>query len=63
MHHTRQMPSFYVHAPALTDSAAAPTAGTIYALMPVVIGLTKQDWTALVTRSRNHLYRLPKIYG
>jgi len=61
------VPSFYVHAPARTDSAAAPTGqDTIYALMPVghLDARSKQDWNALVKRARQTIFtRLDKELG
>ena len=61
------VPSFYVHAPARTDSAAAPTGqDTIYALMPVghLDARSKQDWKALVERARQTIFtRLDKELG
>lgn len=52
-------PSFYVHAPARTDPAAAPTGqDTLYVLVPVGhLDETKtQDWEALVNRARETVF-------
>jgi phytoene desaturase len=49
------VPSFYVHAPARTDPAAAPEGqDTLYVLVPVghLDARTEQDWEALVARAR-----------
>ena len=49
------VPSFYVHAPARTDPAAAPEGqDTLYVLVPVghLDARTEQDWEALVQRAR-----------
>jgi phytoene desaturase len=66
-HTLPDVPSFYVHAPARTDSAAAPTEqDTIYALMPVghLDARNKQDWNALVERARATIFtRLAKELG
>ncbi len=52
-------PSFYVHAPARTDPAAAPAGqDTLYVLVPVGhLDETKtQDWEALVNRARETVF-------
>ncbi|PWH13880.1 MAG: phytoene desaturase [Anaerolineae bacterium] len=60
-------PSFYVHAPARTDPAAAPVGqDTLYVLVPVghLDARTKQDWDALVNRARETVFaRLQKEMG
>lgn len=66
-HTLPEVPSFYVHAPARTDKAAAPIGqDTIYALMPVghLDARDKQDWSALVDRARATIFtRLAKELG
>jgi phytoene desaturase len=63
-HTLPDVPSFYVHAPARTDSAAAPAGqDTLYVLMPVshLDPQSKQDWDALVNRARESVFaRLAK---
>jgi phytoene desaturase len=52
-------PSFYVHAPAHTDPAAAPEGqDTLYVLVPVghLDGSGEQDWDALVQRARETVF-------
>jgi len=51
-------PSFYVHAPARTDSASAPAGqDTLYVLVPVghLDESRGQDWEALVSRARQNV--------
>ena len=66
-HTLPEIPSFYVHAPKRTDSAAAPKGqDTLYVLMPVghLDARTEQDWDALVARARKTvLERLGKEMG
>lgn len=63
-HTLPEVPSFYVHAPARTDSAAAPKGeDTLYVLVPVghLDARTEQDWDALVNRARETVFaRLEK---
>jgi phytoene desaturase len=58
-------PSFYVHAPARTDSAAAPDGqDTLMVLVPVghLNDEVKQDWDALIARARRQVFeRLAKM--
>lgn len=66
-HTLPDVPSFYVHAPARTDPAAA-TKGqdTLYVLVPVghLDARTEQDWDALVDRARETVFtRLAKELG
>ncbi|MCS6992372.1 MAG: phytoene desaturase family protein [Anaerolineales bacterium] len=60
-------PSFYVHAPARTDPAAAPAGqDTLYVLVPVghLDARTRQDWDAMVKRARETVFaRLEKEMG
>ena len=54
-HTLPEMPSFYVHAPKRTDSAAGPEGkDTLYVLVPVghLDARSKQDWDAMVKRAR-----------
>ena len=54
-HTLPEMPSFYVHAPKRTDSAAGPEGkDTLYVLVPVghLDARSKQNWDALVKRAR-----------
>ncbi len=54
-HTLPDVPSFYVHAPARTDKAVAPTGqDTLYVLVPVghLDERSEQDWEALVNRAR-----------
>jgi phytoene desaturase len=54
-HTLPEVPSFYVHAPARTDQAAAPQGqDTLYVLVPVghLDARSEQDWDALVKRAR-----------
>lgn len=66
-HTLPEVPSFYVHAPARTDSAAAPKGeDTLYVLVPVghLDARTEQDWDALVNRARKTVFaRLEKEMG
>ena len=66
-HTLPEVPSFYVHAPARTDSAAAPAGqDTLYVLVPVghLDARTEQDWDALVHRARETVFkRLAKEMG
>jgi phytoene desaturase len=63
-HTLPDVPSFYVHAPARTDPAAAPEGeDTLYVLVPVghLEARSEQDWEALVERARETvLARLAK---
>ncbi len=63
-HRLPEKPSFYVHAPARIDSAAAPEGqDTLYALVPVghLDARTKQDWDAMVNKARETVFeRLAK---
>lgn len=66
-HTLPEIPSFYVHAPARTDPAAAPEGQeTLYVLVPVghLSERSKQDWDALVNRARATVFaRLEKEMG
>lgn len=66
-HTMPEVPSFYVHAPARTDPAAAPEGQeTLYVLVPVghLSERNKQDWDALVNRARETVFaRLEKEMG
>ncbi|MCK6539780.1 MAG: phytoene desaturase family protein [Anaerolineales bacterium] len=66
-HTLPEVPSFYVHAPARTDPAAAPAGqDTLYILVPVghLDARSKQDWEALVNRARETVFnRLAKEMG
>jgi phytoene desaturase len=66
-HTLPEAPSFYIHAPARTDPAAAPKGQeTLYVLVPVghLDARTEQDWEALVDRARETvLARLAKEMG
>ncbi|MCB9110906.1 MAG: phytoene desaturase [Anaerolineales bacterium] len=66
-HTLPEVPSFYVHAPARTDPAAAPEGQeTLYVLVPVghLDARSKQDWDALVNRARETVFtRLAKEMG
>jgi phytoene desaturase len=63
-HTLPEVPSFYVHAPARTDKAAAPEGqDTLYVLVPVghLDIRAEQDWEALVNRARETVFaRLAK---
>jgi len=66
-HTLPEVPSFYVHAPARTDKAAAPEGqDTLYVLVPVghLDARSEQDWEALVNHARETvLTRLAKEMG
>ena len=66
-HTLPEVPSFYVHAPARTDQAAAPKGqDTLYVLVPVghLDARSEQDWDALVNRARETVFnRLAKEMG
>lgn len=66
-HTLPDVPSFYVHAPARTDPAAAPKGqDTLYVLVPVghLDERSEQDWEALVNRARETVFaRLAKEMG
>jgi phytoene desaturase len=66
-HSLPEAPSFYVHAPARTDKAAAPEGeDTLYVLVPVghLDPRFEQDWEALVDRARETvLTRLVREMG
>src|SRR5574338_963182 len=66
-HTLPDVPSFYVHAPARTDKAAAPEGqDTLYVLVPVghLDARTEQDWNALVDRAREVVFsRLAREKG
>jgi phytoene desaturase len=66
-HTLPEKPSFYIHAPARTDSAAAPKdQDTLYVLVPVghLDESIRQDWDALVARAHQTVYeRLEKEMG
>ncbi len=66
-HTLPEVPSFYVHAPARTDKAAAPNGQeTLYVLVPVghLDARSEQDWEALVKRARETVFtRLAKELG
>ncbi|MCC6987116.1 MAG: phytoene desaturase, partial [Anaerolineales bacterium] len=66
-HTLPEVPSFYVHAPARTDAAAAPEGQeTLYVLVPVghLDARSEQDWDALVDRARETVFaRLEKEMG
>ena len=58
-HTLPEVPSFYVHAPARTDSAAAPDGqDTLYVLVPVghLDVRTEQDWDAMINRAREIVF-------
>ncbi|MBI5294400.1 MAG: phytoene desaturase [Chloroflexi bacterium] len=63
-HRLPDEPSFYVHAPARTDAAAAPEGqDTFYVLVPVghLEARSKQDWDAMVNKARETVFtRLAK---
>ena len=59
-HTLPETPSFYVHAPARTDKAAAPAGQeTLYVLVPVghLDARSEQDWEALIERARETVLR------
>jgi phytoene desaturase len=58
-HSLPDQPSFYIHAPARTDAAAAPSGqDTLYVLVPVghMDESTRQDWPAMVNRARETVF-------
>ena len=63
-HKLPAQPSFYIHAPARTDAAAAPQGqDTLYVLVPVghMDAANKQDWNEMVNRARETVFaRLEK---
>jgi phytoene desaturase len=66
-HKLPAQPSFYIHAPARTDAAAAPTGqDTFYVLVPVghMDESNTQDWDEMVNRARENVFsRLEKDMG
>ena len=66
-HTLPEVPSFYVHAPARTDTTAAPQGqDTLYVLVPVghLDARSEQDWDVLVNRARETvLTRLDEEMG
>jgi phytoene desaturase len=66
-HTLPEVPSFYVHAPARTDKAAAPKdQETLYVLVPVghLDARSEQDWEALIRRARETVFtRLSREMG
>ncbi len=66
-HNLPDKPSFYVHAPARTDPAAAPAGqDTLYVLVPVghLDAASEQDWDERVNRARKAVFeRLSKEMG
>jgi phytoene desaturase len=66
-HTLPDVPSFYVHAPARTDPAAAPDGQeTLYVLVPVghLEARAEQDWDALIERARETVFtRLARELG
>jgi phytoene desaturase len=66
-HTLPEVPSFYVHAPARTDKAAAPKGQeTLYVLVPVghLDARSEQDWESLINRARETVFtRLTKDMG
>ncbi|MFZ5820364.1 MAG: phytoene desaturase family protein [Chloroflexota bacterium] len=66
-HSLPESPSFYVHAPAHTDPAAAPAgADTLFVLVPVghLNPRAKQDWEAMTQKARQTVFaRLEKDLG
>lgn len=59
-HTLPEVPSFYVHAPARTDKAAAPAGQeTLYVLVPVghLDARSEQDWDAMINRARETVFR------
>ena len=58
-HRLPEKPSFYMHAPARTDAAAAPAGqDTLYVLVPVghLDETNPQDWDAMVARAREYVF-------
>lgn len=66
-HNLPTEPSFYVHAPARTDAAAAPDGqDTLYVLVPVghLDPAKQQDWDVMVNRARETVFaRLEQEMG
>jgi len=66
-HRLPDEPSFYIHAPARTDAAAAPEGqDTFYVLVPVghLEARTQQDWDAMVNKARETVFtRIAKEMG
>jgi phytoene desaturase len=66
-HTLPEVPSFYVHAPARTDKAAAPEGqDTLYVLVPVghLDARSTQDWDRLIARARETVFaRLAREMG
>jgi phytoene desaturase len=66
-HTLPEQPSFYIHAPARTDPAAAPAGqDTLYVLVPVghLDEASNQDWDALIDRARTTVFdRIQKDMG
>lgn len=66
-HSLPDAPSFYIHAPARTDPAAAPDGQeTLYVLVPVghLDARSKQDWDAMTNHARETVFaRLEKEMG
>jgi phytoene desaturase len=67
LHTLPEQPSFYIHAPARTDPAAAPTGqDTLYVLVPVghLDETQDQDWDTLINRARQSIFeRIEKEMG
>jgi len=66
-HGLPDVPSFYIHAPARVDPAAAPAGqDTLFALVPVghIDENAPQDWNALINQARETIFtRLAKEMG
>ena len=66
-HTLPEQPSFYIHAPARTDSRAAPEGqDTLYVLVPVghLDENNEQDWNSLIEKARQTVFdRLQKEMG
>jgi phytoene desaturase len=66
-HTLPEQPSFYVHAPARTDPAAAPAGqDTLYVLVPVghLDARSEQDWNVMVKHARETIFaRLNRDMG
>ncbi len=66
-HSLPESPSFYVHAPARTDPAAAPAGqDTLFVLVPVghLSARTRQDWQAMTEKARQTVFaRFEKDLG
>jgi len=59
-HNLPDQPSFYIHAPARTDPAAAPEGqDTLYVLVPVghLDAASEQDWDARIDRARQTVFQ------